>query len=303
MRRENIHAAPGIKLRKFAEINKSGKLKLSRTWRFFSIFKNRFRTVPLCTGHNKRIFLPDFFRQQFKCFEQIQMILARMFDAGNIKNLFFLFRFHFCRGCKTIINHRNLLCGDLPISDKIITGRLTDGAYCLSLADIVRKNMLDIEHSECIIFHRDMILGKIMNDSNRIYRITAENTAVRGKHDAEVKFLPVDPPRQDKQTVEHGKQSTPLLDPDQLKTSERFCSIILHDQSQVVSGLFQSLHHFPDIDRNTGFSVIKRDCRQQYFHDRLSVNFVNMFTKFSSENLFFASHNPISPKLFSESGC
>ena len=87
------------------------------------------------------------------------MILAGVFNAGNIQNLLFLFCGNFFRRGKSIIHHRNLFFRNMPVLHQILPGGFTDGNDFLRFPDKMRQDLLDIKHSEPVILYRHMVLG------------------------------------------------------------------------------------------------------------------------------------------------
>ncbi|MPN46807.1 hypothetical protein SDC9_194406 [bioreactor metagenome] len=76
-----------VSLRQIRVVDEAREKNAVAERRFFGILMDNFRAVPVGTGQHQTIFRSQFGRQHFKGADQVQMILPRMFDPGNVEKI------------------------------------------------------------------------------------------------------------------------------------------------------------------------------------------------------------------------
>ena len=128
------------------------------------------------------------------------MILAGVFDTGNVKNeragklIFFHdpfpfsrfgFRMKYIRAVTVVIDSDPCLI-DFPEPFQVFRRASADCNDALRFPDCIRQNGFDVTHPEQIILGFHMILRQIMHDRNREEPVKSRSSPVRRRQKQEI---------------------------------------------------------------------------------------------------------------------
>ena len=198
---------------KFAETfgcNEAAELDRTGARGRLGLTVNFLRAGPVRSGQQEFVFLRDLGRKKLPGANEVRMVFAWRFDAGDVEDD--LFRSVVAVPRKTalvdtVVVQHDLSPRDLPALHQVVRRALADGGYHIRDApDAVWQDMADIEHSKNVVFRRDVVLGKVVYDGVSLARFSQQHAPVGRRNDKTVPPSLRKTPREQEKTVEHAEQ-------------------------------------------------------------------------------------------------